>query len=256
MQGKLSADQVLRVKKLSGYGLNLRQMSRITGHGRGDDQEVRQWANAAATYGRGSHGSHSRYGAAGAADSAADEKGMEGMNYQVILADPAWQYHVYDKSDAAHGAATSHYETMSTREIAALPVGDMAAKDCALFLWVTDPLLPEGLEVMRAWGFRFVTVGFYWVKLNKDGTPWFGLGHYTRGNPEMCLLGLRGRPARLSKSVPKLIMSGRREHSRKPDEQYERIEALYGGPRLELFARYAWPSWDVWGNEIESTVSL
>jgi N6-adenosine-specific RNA methylase IME4 len=178
------------------------------------------------------------------------------MQYSVILADPPWAYRVFDDSDAAHGAAKSHYPTMKTREIAALPIGDLAAKDSALFLWVTDPLLPEGLQVMAAWGFRYVTVGFYWVKLNKDGSPWFGLGHYTRGNPEMCLLGLRGRPARMSKSVPKLIMSGRREHSRKPDEQYERIARLYGGPYLELFARRQWSGWDVWGNEVESDVCL
>jgi N6-adenosine-specific RNA methylase IME4 len=178
------------------------------------------------------------------------------MKYPVILCDPPWAYHCYDDSDAAHGAARSHYHTMPTKQIAALSIADLAAKDCALFLWTTDPLIPEALQVMDAWGFRFVTVAFYWVKLNKDGSPWFGLGHYTRGNPEQCLLGLRGRPARQAKDVAKLIMSGRREHSRKPDEQYGRIMRLYDGPYLELFARHRWPGWDVWGNEVESTVAM
>jgi site-specific DNA-methyltransferase (adenine-specific) len=145
---------------------------------------------------------------------------------------------------------------MQAADIAALQINNLLAPDCALFLWVTDPLLPEDFKVMEAWGFRFVTVAFYWVKLNKNGTPWFGLGHYTRGNPEQCLLGLRGRPKRLVKYVPKLIMSQRREHSRKPDEQYDRIMRLYNGPYLELFARHKWPGWDVWGNELDNDVNI
>lgn len=173
------------------------------------------------------------------------------MKYATIVADPPWSYRVYHDSDAVHGAAMSHYQTMPTSEIAALPVASLAADDCALFLWTTDPLIPEALTVMASWGFRFVTVAFYWIKLNRDGRPWFGLGHYTRGNPEQCLLGLKGRPARFAKDVPKLIMAPRREHSRKPDEQYPAIERLFGGPYLELFAREARPGWDAIGYEID-----
>ncbi len=175
---------------------------------------------------------------------------FKGKKYQVILADPPWRYRVYDKSDAAHGAATAHYPTMAIDETKALPVWELADKNCALFLWATMPCLPEALEVMKAWGFVYKTVGFTWVKLNRNGKPWFGLGHYTRGNPELCLLGMKGRLKRKAKDVPQLILSQRREHSRKPDEQYERIERLFDGPYIELFARYRRPGWDAWGLEV------
>jgi len=171
--------------------------------------------------------------------------------YDCILADPPWQYRVYYKSDAAHGAAEAHYPTMKLDEIKALPVVDIAAKDCALFLWVTMPCLQEGLEVLKAWGFRYKTMAFTWVKLNRDGTPWFGLGHWTRGNPELCLLGTRGKVKRIARNVPQLIMSQRQEHSRKPKEQYERIARLIEPKNpIELFARRKERGWDVWGNEV------
>lgn len=177
--------------------------------------------------------------------------------FNIIYADPPWKYRVYNISDSKHGAATSHYPTMSLDVIKALPVKDLAADNCALFLWVTPPCLREGLEVMDAWGFRYVTKAFTWVKLNKDGTPFFGLGHYTRGNPEDCLLGMRGRLPRKDNSVPQLIMAPRQEHSRKPDEARVRIERLFGPlPRVELFARQAVTGWDRWGNEVDSTVEV
>ena len=179
------------------------------------------------------------------------------MKYNIIYADPPWKYRVYDKSDAAHGAATAHYPTMPLEDIKALPVKDLAAKNAALFLWVTDPLIPEGLEVMKEWGFRYVTVGFYWVKLNKNGKPFFGLGHYTRGNPELCFLGLKGSLPRVSKSVEKLVIAERGRHSEKPGIVRDQIVELFGDiPRLEMFARTVTPGWDVWGNEVESDVAL
>lgn len=176
--------------------------------------------------------------------------------YNIIYADPPWQYKAYHKSDAAHGAAESHYRTMTLDEIKALPVQDLAADNCALFLWATMPCLPEALEVMKAWGFKFKTVGFTWVKL-RGGKPFFGLGHYTRGNPEVCLLGVRGRMKRVDAAVQQLIMSELREHSRKPDEARDRIVQLFGNlPRIELFARTKTDGWDAWGNEVESDIKL
>ena len=143
---------------------------------------------------------------------------------------------------------------MSLAEIKALPVADWAADNCVLLLWTTDPLLPTALEVIRSWGFIYKTVGFYWVKLNKaastsmynDRSFFTGLGFWTRANPEPCLLATRGHPRRRSLGVKKLIVSPRREHSRKPDEAYARIEALCEGPYLEMFARSKQPGWDAW----------
>lgn len=173
--------------------------------------------------------------------------------YGAILADPPWQFRVWAESEKAHGAASAHYPTMSPTEIAQMPVRDLAARNCALFLWVTYPNLPEGLKVMAAWGFEFKTVAFTWVKLNpKSKTPFMGLGHWTRANAEICLLGTRGQVRRKAKDVPQLIISPRREHSRKPDEQYERIMRLVDGPYMELFARHRWPGWDAWGLEVSA----
>jgi N6-adenosine-specific RNA methylase IME4 len=140
---------------------------------------------------------------------------------------------------------------MSLEELEKLPVGDWAAPDSVLLLWATDPLLDKAFELIRAWGFTYKTVGFYWVKLNKSGRGFFtGLGFWTRANPEPCLLATKGRPKRLASDVAKLVVSPRREHSRKPDEIYERIERLAPGPYLELFARTARPGWDAWGAEV------
>ena len=144
---------------------------------------------------------------------------------------------------------------MSLADIKALPVTEWAADDCVLLLWTTDPLLEKALEIIRAWGFTYKTVGFYWAKLNKlaasDAEPSFftGLGFWTRANPELCLLATRGKPRRRRADVRKLIVSPRREHSRKPDEAYDRIEALCDGPYLELFARFSRPGWDCWTDD-------
>ena len=110
--------------------------------------------------------------------------------HDVILADPAWSYS--DKG-RHRGGAERHYRTMTVPEICALPVPRIAAKDCALFLWATWPNMPAALEVMQAWGFRFVTAAFVWVQTTKDGSrPAIGMGHYTRANTEPVLLGIRG----------------------------------------------------------------
>jgi N6-adenosine-specific RNA methylase IME4 len=182
--------------------------------------------------------------------------------YRVVYADPPWRFDTY--SDKGKGrSAEAHYDCLSIDDIKALPVASLSAPDAVLLMWATDPLLPRALEVIGAWGFTYKTVGFYWVKLNKSSaarlsTDWpllaerdffTGLGFWTRANPEVCLLATRGHPSRRAGDVPKLLIAPRREHSRKPDETYERIERLLEGPYLELFARQSRPGWDGFGLE-------
>ncbi|MGH7030677.1 MAG: MT-A70 family methyltransferase [Stellaceae bacterium] len=179
--------------------------------------------------------------------------------YRVIYADPPWTFSTYSRKGKGR-SAEAYYDCMSLADIKALPVADWAADDCVLLLWITDPLLQMAFEVIRAWGFTYKTVGFYWAKLNKSAAPtvyhdasfFTGLGFWTRANPELCLLATRGHPRRRRADVRKLIVSPRREHSRKPDEAYQRIEALCGGPYLEMFARAARPGWDRWGAESDT----
>ena len=178
-------------------------------------------------------------------------------DYNIILADPPWSYRVWNKPDEGRTAA-SHYNTMSIADIRALPVGRLAAKDCTLFLWVTFPTLREALTVLDAWGFTYKTVAFVWVKLNrKSPTLFWGLGHWTRANAEICLLATRGHPKRVSPAIHQVIVSPVEEHSKKPDEVRERIVQLMGDlPRIELFARQSTPGWDVWGDEVSPTVDI
>ena len=147
---------------------------------------------------------------------------------------------------------------MSIDEIKALPVGELADKDCALFMWLTFPCLYEALDVIKAWGFQYKTVAFVWVKQNRksDGLFW-GMGYWTRANAELCVLATRGNPKRLSRRVHQIIVSHVEQHSKKPDEARDRIISLMGDlPRIELFARQATQGWDVWGNEVNSDISL
>ena len=147
---------------------------------------------------------------------------------------------------------------MSIDELCALPVETLAEKDCLLFLWATFPQLPEALRLIRAWGFTFKTVAFVWLKLNKKSPTWFyGMGYWTRGNAEICLLAKRGKPKRRSAGVHQFIISPVEEHSKKPDVTRDKIIELAGDlPRVELFARQKAPGWDVWGNEVDSDLSL
>ncbi len=180
-------------------------------------------------------------------------------HYRVIYADPPWTFATFSRKGKGR-SAEAHYDCLSLAEIEALPVAEWAAEDCVLLLWTTDPLLDKALQVIRAWGFTYKTVGFYWAKLNRfaprevfsEASFFTGLGFWTRANPEQCLLATRGHPHRRSAGVKKLIVSPRREHSRKPDEAYERIEALCDGPYLEMFARVERPGWDAWGIDTEA----
>lgn len=176
--------------------------------------------------------------------------------YQIIYADPPWQYNDKKGNDPAMGGIT--YPTMSTAKICDLAIPSLADTNCALFLWVTMPMLPDGLDVIKAWGFEYVTCAFTWVKQNRNGFGIYsGLGHWTNGNAELCLLARKGHLTRINKDVKQIMLSPVSEHSRKPDEIRERITLLLGDlPRIELFARQKRNGWDSWGNEIKSDISL
>lgn len=177
--------------------------------------------------------------------------------YQIVLADPPWEYRVWSKKGAGR-SAENHYPTMSKKDICALPVRDITDTDCALFLWVTMPNLPAAFDVMRAWGFEYKSCAFCWVKRNKKSPGWFwGLGHWTRANAELCLLATKGHPRRVSKSVHQIVDTPIERHSKKPDEVRARIITLMGDiPRIELFARDRADGWDTWGNEVICDISL
>jgi len=178
-----------------------------------------------------------------------------GKKYNIIYADPPWKFKTYSERGSRLKSADCHYSCMSKEEIMGLPVSEIAARDSVLFLWVTFPLLKEGLETMKQWGFTYKTYGFNWVKKNKVADSWFiGLGYWTRSNSELCLIGTKGHPKRLSKSVSQICDARIMEHSKKPDEIRERIVELCGDlPRVELFARQTCDGWDCFGNEIDGS---
>jgi N6-adenosine-specific RNA methylase IME4 len=175
---------------------------------------------------------------------------MAGKRFPVIYADPPWTFETWSYAGKGR-SAERHYACMSLDGIKALPVNRLAADDCALFLWTTFPHLRQAHEVIEAWGFSYRTLGFIWVKQNPDGAGLHtGTGYWTRANSEPCLLAARGKRQRRSAGVHSVILAPRREHSRKPDETYSRIEQLLDGPYLELFARSERPNWTCWGNEV------
>ena len=182
------------------------------------------------------------------------EGGKTIQKYQAIYADPPWDYQQCRLS----GSAKKHYPTMRIEELCALPVAEIADRDCALFLWATFPQLPEALRLIQAWGFVYKTVAFVWLKQNRKALTWFyGLGFWTRSNAEICLLATKGHPKRQSAGIHQLVISPVEHHSKKPDEVREKIVALMGDvPRIELFARQQTPGWDVWGNEVENSTAL
>ena len=173
--------------------------------------------------------------------------------YGAILADPPWTFEAYSGPRLAQRSAHAHYGLEPADGLAAFPVQDLAAPNCALFMWAVDSHIDQGIELMRAWGFEYKTIAFIWVKTCKSdpAKPRMGMGLWTRKQAEICLMGTRGKPPRQDKGVRQVIMEPRREHSRKPDEVYARIDRLVDGPYLELFARQKWPGWDAWGDEVD-----
>ena len=178
------------------------------------------------------------------------------MKYNIIYADPPWQYNFSAKLDnkKIHGCAEQHYNTLSLDELKLLPIKQMADINCALLLWVTFPKLQEGLELLKSWGFIYKTVAFTWVKIGNNGKPRKLLGFYTRSNAEICLLGIKGSMHRIDTGVSQVIFSKLQHHSKKPDETRIRIVKLFGDlPRIELFSRDIFDGWDNFGNELADT---
>lgn len=174
--------------------------------------------------------------------------------YSVIYADPPWSY--TDKNYKwERGGAAGHYDTVSVGDIATIPVGDIAADDCALFMWGTWPLLGEAVSLMASWGFAYKTCAFVWCKTYRDAGYYCGLGRWTRSGTEFCLLGVRGKPSRIDAAVKQVVHAPVTRHSEKPDEVRRRIVQLMGDvPRIELFCRTRAHGWDAWGNEVSEPV--
>lgn len=176
--------------------------------------------------------------------------------FQTLLADPPWRFANRTGKVAPEHRRLDRYDTMSLDDICDLPVQSVASDNSHLYLWVPNALLPEGLRVMESWGYRYVS-NVVWAKRRKDGGPdGRGVGFYFRNVTELVLFGVRGSMRTLppGRSQVNMIETRKREHSRKPDEQYGLIEACSPGPYLELFARYPRDGWQVWGNECEPTV--
>jgi N6-adenosine-specific RNA methylase IME4 len=170
--------------------------------------------------------------------------------FSVIYADPPWSYETYS-GKGKERSADRHYDTMELDEIKCLPVPKLAAKNCALFLWVTWPHLQNSLDLIKIWGFDYKTAAFVWVKTAKGKSGLHtGMGHWTRANTEPCLLATRGSPLRINADVHQVIMAPMLRHSEKPKETRGRIERLVRGPYLELFGRETVKHWVVWGNEV------
>lgn len=172
--------------------------------------------------------------------------------YRTILADPPWQFQNRTGKVAPEHKRLNRYSTMTLEDIKKLPVAKIADEKSHLYLWVPNALLPEGLEVMAAWGFKYKT-NIIWEKVRKDGYPdGRGVGFYFRNVTEILLFGIRGtnnRTEKAGRSQVNIIRSIKREHSRKPDETYTLIESCSKGPYIELFARGNRPKWTMWGNQ-------
>lgn len=179
---------------------------------------------------------------------------MLNRKYEIIYADPPWKY----RQTRLPGAAEKHYPCMTIDELCMLPVSTLAAENCVLFLWTTYPQLQDAFKVIKAWGFEYKTTAFVWIKQNKRGNGFFlGLGFWTRGNSEICLLATKGHPHRICNNIRQLVFSPVEAHSKKPDIVRNRIVALMGDlPRIELFARDKAPGWDCWGNEVDSNITF
>jgi N6-adenosine-specific RNA methylase IME4 len=186
---------------------------------------------------------------------------LAGHRFPCVCADPAWKFRTWDRKKTTR-SVENHYRTMPLDELRDLPVCDLAAKNAHLFLWVTGPFLDEGIQMMRRWGFRYSAIAFVWVKMRRalegrqlrfipaDADDFHvGMGFTTRKNTELCLLGRRGSPIRLRKDIRELIVAPVREHSRKPDEFYRRVELYAHGPYLDLFSRIERPGWTTIGDQ-------
>ena len=190
--------------------------------------------------------------------------------YQIIYADPPWKYSSKELyGDKINGYKDGQrkrfaelerkYPTMEIEDIYKLNVDLFIDKDCACFLWVTDSHLKEGIRVLEKWGFAYKTIAFVWLKKYNTGTRVYNFAPWTLKSTEICLLGIKGKMSKYKKAnnVKQLIEAERTQHSKKPDKVRKQIEVLFGDiPRIELFAREKTEGWDVWGNEVESDITL
>jgi len=178
--------------------------------------------------------------------------------YSIIYADPAWQFNNENTGGSMVSGAHAHYDVMNLQTICNLPIRDMAADDCALFMWwiASQPL--EALKVVEAWGFKLKTMTcFNWIKTTKNGKLAFGMGFWTRAGSECCLIAVKGRPKRINAAIRSVVVAENEKHSKKPHVFREQIVALMGDlPRVELFAREKHKGWDAWGNEIMSDFQM
>lgn len=181
-------------------------------------------------------------------------KRTSGKKFQTILADPPWQFTNRTGKIAPEHKRLNRYSTLSLKEISDIPVSKCLAETAHCYLWVPNALLPEGLEVLKAWGFQYKS-NIIWHKVRKDGGPdGRGVGFYFRNTTEIILFGVKGKNARTQEAGRKqvnIIRTQKREHSRKPDELYEIIESCSKGPYLELFARGTRKGWKSWGNQAD-----
>jgi N6-adenosine-specific RNA methylase IME4 len=182
--------------------------------------------------------------------------------YQIIYADPPWPYRQFSTTKGINpkfGSVLSQYQTMTIEEIKTLGVGNVADKKCVLFMWATMPNLNVAFDVIKAWGFIYKTCAYTWVKLNPLGVGIYsGMGHWTNGNAELCLLATKGEwPKRVVKNSKQIQMWPRGKHSAKPPEIRQEITRFMGNiPRIELFARQETEGWDCWGNELVADTPL
>jgi site-specific DNA-methyltransferase (adenine-specific) len=176
--------------------------------------------------------------------------------YSIIYADPPWNGTPQLTRDRNRG--NIHYPLMKVKKIKDLSVKDISNDNAILFLWIIDSQLFDALEVIKSWGFIYKTVAFTWIKKTKSGKEHYGLGRWTRKNPEMCLLATKGKTYSMLKNKPRQLVNALiGKHSEKPQEIRNRIIEMFGDlPRIELFARQKTEGWDVWGNEVESDIKL
>ena len=176
--------------------------------------------------------------------------------YQIFYVDPPWNY----ADQGCQGTMANHFKGMTSIELQDMgtKIKEISDKNCILFMWATYPMLADALWLIGEWGFEYKSIAFQWLKLNKkNGKPFYGLGRWTRGNTEPCLLATKGKPKRISASIFQLIQTPRGRHSEKPAIVRDKIIELMGDlPRIELFARQKTEGWDVWGNEVESDIDL
>ena len=182
--------------------------------------------------------------------------------YQIIYADPPWKFGSKSYQDSGRDMLKledTQYKTMTVSDLKRLPIQGITHDDCALFLWTTDAHIKEAIETIEAWGFKYKTIAFVWLKKYESGSYVYNFAPWTMKSHEICLLGTKGVLGKYKKAnnIKGLVEAVRTKHSKKPQEVRENIERLFGDlPRIELFARERVEGWDVWGNEVESDIEL